>query len=62
VNRPFKLTPMYKWHLQHGAHMTEVQGWESVVDYGDVQAEIAAILSSVGLCDASPLTKIDVQG
>ena len=32
------------------------------MDYGDRKAEVAAIQSSVGLCDATPLAKIDVQG
>lgn len=62
MNYPYKLTPIYKWHLQHGAHMAEVFGWKRVIDYGDPKAEVAAILSSVGLSDLTLLTKIDVQG
>jgi len=42
--------------------MTEVSGWRRVVNYGDVKAESAAIHSSVGLSDVTPLSKIDVQG
>jgi heterotetrameric sarcosine oxidase gamma subunit len=53
---------MDKWHQQRGAHMAEVSGWRRVVDYGDPKAEVAAIQYSVGLCDTTPLTKIDVQG
>jgi sarcosine oxidase subunit alpha len=62
MNCPYRLTPMDKWHQQHGAHMTEISGWKRVVDYGDPKAEVAAIQSSVGLYDTTPLTKIDVQG
>jgi len=62
MNRPYSLTPMHEWHERHGAQMTDVSGWKRVVDYGDVKAEVAAINSSVGLCDVTPLSKIDVQG
>lgn len=62
MNSPYKLTPMDNWHRQHDAHMVDVSGWRCVVDYGDRKAEVAAIQSSVGLCDATPLAKIDVQG
>jgi sarcosine oxidase, subunit alpha len=62
MNRPYRLTPMDQWHQQRGAHMAEVSGWRRVVDYGDPQGEVAAVQSSVGLCDATPVTKIDVQG
>jgi sarcosine oxidase, subunit alpha len=62
MNSPYRLTPMDRWHQQRGAHMAEVSGWRCVVDYGDPEAEVAAIRSSVGLCDTTPLTKIDVQG
>jgi sarcosine oxidase, subunit alpha len=53
---------MDKWHQQRGARIAEVSGWRRVVDYGDPTAEVAAIQSSVGVCDMTPLTKIDVQG
>jgi heterotetrameric sarcosine oxidase gamma subunit len=62
MNRPYRLTPMHEWHERHGAQMTEVSGWRRVIDYGDLKAEVAATNSSVGLCDATPLSKIDVQG
>lgn len=62
MNCPYRLTPMDNWHRQHDAHMVDVSGWRCVVDYGDCKAEVAAIQSSVGLCDATPLAKIDVQG
>jgi sarcosine oxidase subunit alpha len=62
MNRPYRLTPMDRWHQQRGAHMAEVSGWRRVVDYGDPRGEVAAVQSSIGLCDATPVTKIDVQG
>lgn len=62
MNYPYRLTPMDKWHRQRSARMVEVSGWRRVVDYGDPDAEIAAVRSSVGLGDATPLTKIDARG
>lgn len=62
MNGPYRLTPMDNWHRQHHAQMVEVSGWRRAVDYGDPQAEVTAIQSSVGVCDTTPLAKIDVQG
>ena len=62
MNRPYKLTPMHQWHERHGANMAEVSGWRRVVDYGDLKSEVASIHTGVGLCDATPLSKVDVQG
>jgi sarcosine oxidase, subunit alpha len=62
MNCPYRLTPMDNWHQRRGARMAEVSGWRRVVDYGDPAAEVAAIQSSVGLRDTTPLTKIDVLG
>lgn len=62
MNRPYRLTPMHEWHQRHGAKMAEVAGWKRVVDYGDLKSEVAALNSSAGLSDATPISKIDVQG
>jgi len=62
MNSPYRLTPMDNWHRQHHAQMVEVSGWRRAVDYGDPKAEATAIQSSVGVCDTTPLAKIDVQG
>ena len=62
MNRPYRLTPMHQWHERHGANMAEVAGWKRVVDYGDLKSEVAALSSTAGLSDVTPISKIDVQG
>jgi sarcosine oxidase, subunit alpha len=62
MNRPYRLTPIHEWHQRHGAHMAEISGWNRVLNYGDLNSEVSAINTAVGLCDASPLSKVDVQG
>src|SRR6266481_9843691 len=62
MSEPYKLTPMHAWHIQNGAQTSVVDGWVRVLAYGDSQAEIQATNSDVGICDVSPLSKIDMQG
>jgi sarcosine oxidase, subunit alpha len=62
MTQPYKLTPMHSWHTQNGAQTSVVDGWVRVLAYGDPQGEIQAANSDVGLCDLSPLAKIDIQG
>jgi glycine cleavage system aminomethyltransferase T len=62
MNQPYKLTPMHAWHTQNGAQTSVVDGWLRVLAYGDPQREIQAANSDVGICDVSPLSKIDIQG
>lgn len=59
---PYKLTPMDSWHSQHGAQTTVIDGWVRVLAYGDSQVEIEASQSNVGICDLTPISKIDIQG
>jgi glycine cleavage system aminomethyltransferase T len=62
MTAPYKLTPMHEWHKRHGAQMIDVAGWKRVLAYGDPGKEVEASRSSVGICDVTPLSKIDVQG
>jgi len=62
MKQPYKLTPMQAWHAQNGAQTSVVDGWVRVLAYGDPQGEIQATNSDVGICDVSPLSKIDIQG
>lgn len=58
----YRVTPLYRWHQRHGAHMASVDEWRSVVSYGDPKAEWEASRSGIGICDVSSIAKIDVQG
>ncbi len=62
MKTPYKLTPLHEWHQRHGAEMADFAGWKRVVSYGDFNSELRAGQQSVGICDISPLSKIDVQG
>jgi heterotetrameric sarcosine oxidase gamma subunit len=62
MNQPYKLTPTHAWHAQNGAQTSVVDGWVRVLGYGDQKGEIQATNSDVGICDVSPLSKIDIQG
>jgi glycine cleavage system aminomethyltransferase T len=62
MNEPYKLTPMHSWHTQNGAPTSVIDGWVRVLAYGDSQAEIEASHSNVGICDVTPLSKLDIQG
>lgn len=53
---------MHAWHKQNGAQTAVLDGWVRVLAYGDSQAEIQASRGDVGICDVSPIVKIDVQG
>ena len=63
-------TPMFDWHMEHGAHMLANGAWlrpESYNQPGETveQAyirETSAVRSGVGIVDVSTLGKIDVQG
>ena len=62
MNTPYKVTPLYHWHVYHGGRMTTVRDWKRVLDYGNLEAEADASRSGVGICDVTHFTKINVQG
>jgi glycine cleavage system aminomethyltransferase T len=62
MKAPYKLTPMHAWHTQNGAQTSVVDGWVRVLAYVDSQAEIKASKGNVGICDVTPISKIEVQG
>jgi aminomethyltransferase len=42
--------------------MTEMNGWKRVLSYGNPDSEWKACHSSIGICDVTPIAKIDLQG
>ncbi len=67
---PVRKTPMYQWHLEHGAKFEPVGQWNRAWYYpkpgedmhAAVNREVKAARASVGIVDATTLGKIDVQG
>jgi len=57
-----KRTPLYDWHLKHGAKVVEFGGWDMPVSYEGVLAEHQAVRERAGLFDISHMGEIFVQG
>src|SRR5262245_50427892 len=58
----YKLTPIHHWHEQHGARFVLEAGWKRVERYGDPDQVVSRVSKAAGICDVTPLTKIDLQG
>lgn len=48
-----KRTPVYDWHVNHGARMVEFAGFEMPVQYKSIIEEHRAVRTSVGIFDVS---------
>jgi sarcosine oxidase subunit alpha len=59
---PVKRTSIHHWHAEHGGRMLWAGDWKRPYDYGDDQAEVAAVHESLGLIDVSTLGKLVVRG
>lgn len=62
MNDIYKLTPIHHWHQQHNARFVLEAGWKRVESYGNPDEEVSRVSTAAGICDATPLTKIDFQG
>jgi len=59
---PAKLSPVHHKLVNSGGAMALADGWLVAKDFGDAQAEVAAIRSRVGLVDLSPALKLELKG
>ena len=61
---PLQHSPLYDWHVAHGAKMADFGGWEMPIEYpgGGVLKEHAAVREQVGIFDVSHLGKGVVRG
>ncbi|MDX6523961.1 MAG: sarcosine oxidase, subunit alpha, partial [Gaiellales bacterium] len=59
---PVKRTSTHHWHAEHGGKMLWAGDWKRPYDYGDSEAEAAAVHESLGLIDVSTLGKLIVRG
>ncbi len=55
-------TPLYDWHLNHGARMVEFGGWEMPVQYTSVIKEHEATRTGVGVTDVSHMGRLVFDG
>ena len=55
-------TPLYDFHIRHGARIVEFAGWEMPVQYSGIIAEHKATRQAAGLFDVSHMGEARVSG
>lgn len=55
-------TPLYDWHVSHGAKMTEFAGWEMPLHYGSILNEHQAVRNRAGIFDICHMSRFRVTG
>lgn len=55
-------TPLYDWHVAHGARMVEFGGWEMPVQYSSIVDEHHAVRKAAGLFDISHMGRLIFRG
>ncbi len=55
-------TPLYAWHVEHGARMVPFGGWDMPVQYTSVIEEHKAVRSGAGLFDISHMARLHFSG
>jgi sarcosine oxidase subunit alpha len=59
---PVKRTALHYKHLALGATMVDDGGWQRPERYRQPEEELQAVRERVGLCDISPVGKLDLKG
>ena len=57
-----KRTPLYQWHLEHGAHMVQFAGFEMPLYYSSIKEEHLAVREKAGLFDISHMGEFLIYG
>jgi len=55
-------TPLYDWHVAHGARMVEFAGWDMPIQYTSITDEHQAVRTSAGLFDISHMGRLVFTG
>ncbi len=55
-------TPLYDWHLAHGARMVDFGGWDMPVQYTTISEEHNAVRTAAGLFDVSHMGRLSFAG
>ena len=55
-------TPLYDWHVAHGARMVDFGGWDMPVQYTTITEEHTAVRSAAGLFDVSHMGRLSFGG
>jgi aminomethyltransferase len=57
-----KRTPLYDWHVAHGARMVDFAGWDMPVQYTNIIDEHQAVRTVAGLFDISHMGRLTFSG
>jgi aminomethyltransferase len=55
-------TPLYDWHVAHGARVVEFGGWDMPVQYTGIVEEHTAVRTAAGLFDISHMGRLTFEG
>src|SRR5438046_8857526 len=55
-------TPLYDWHVAHGARMADFAGWDMPIQYGSIIDEHQAVRTAAGLFDISHMGRLSFGG
>jgi aminomethyltransferase len=55
-------TPLYDWHVAHGATMCEFGGWDMPIRYSTITEEHNAVRTACGLFDVSHMGRLSFSG
>jgi aminomethyltransferase len=55
-------TPLYDWHVAHGARMVEFAGWDMPIQYTTITEEHQAVRATAGLFDISHMGRLTFVG
>ncbi len=55
-------TPLYDWHVRHGARMAPFAGWEMPLWYASIGDEHRAVREAAGLFDVAHMGILEIKG
>ena len=55
-------TPLYDWHVSHGARMVDFGGWDMPIQYTTITEEHNAVRTAAGLFDVSHMGRLSFGG
>lgn len=55
-------TPLYDWHVSHGARMVDFAGWDMPIQYTNITDEHQTVRSAAGLFDISHMGRLSFGG
>jgi aminomethyltransferase len=55
-------TPLYDWHVAHGARLVDFAGWEMPIQYTSIVEEHQAVRTGAGLFDISHMGRLSFEG